>query len=264
MTVFVLVSGTYTGGWIWEDVAARLRAEGAVAHEVTLTGMGDRRHLGGPGTGLDTHVEDLVQLIDHVEAQDLVMVGHCYGIAPVLGAAGRRADRIRRIVYLDAPMPQDGFSLAEQIATDMPDPELRDQLLGQIGRAGEDGMMPAPSLAQWRAWGSLDGLSEKALERLHRLSAPQPVATYTQKARLTGAVAEIPTSGIFCSSNGMSIAGVEALVASGHPRFQPLADPRVGFFEIATGHYPMLSAPDELAELLVRAAAGQGHRVTAA
>ncbi|MEI5007740.1 alpha/beta hydrolase [Streptomyces sp. PmtA] len=94
MTEFVLVSGGHTGGWIWREVAAGLRGAGAGAHPATLTGLGDRRHLAGPGTDMDTHVEDLVQLIDHVDAPEAVLVGHCYGIYPVLGAAGRRPDRV--------------------------------------------------------------------------------------------------------------------------------------------------------------------------
>lgn len=136
MTVFILVSDAFTGGWIWRDVAAGLREAGAEVHPVTLTGMGDRRHLAGPGTDLETHVQDLVQLIDHLDpapaktaeaedsadsvvsmgsatpvepaAPDLVLVGHGYGIHPVLGAADRRPDRVARIVHLDAGMPQDG------------------------------------------------------------------------------------------------------------------------------------------------------------
>jgi dienelactone hydrolase len=56
---------------------------------------------------------------------------------------------------------------------------------------------------------------------------------------------------------------VEALVGLGDPRFQVLTDPRVSFFELDTGHWPMLSRPDEVAETLMRAAAGEGHRVTA-
>ncbi|WP_157850230.1 alpha/beta fold hydrolase [Streptomyces rimosus] len=94
MTTFVLVSGGYTGGWIWREVADHLRAMGHRAEPVTLTGMGDRRHLSGPGTDLNTHIEDVAQVLDHVgageedEAGETVLVAHCYGAYPALGAAG--------------------------------------------------------------------------------------------------------------------------------------------------------------------------------
>ncbi|MGW2064927.1 alpha/beta hydrolase family protein, partial [Streptomyces sp. NPDC001937] len=102
-----------------------------------------------------------------------------------------------------------------------------------------------------------------ALAQLDRYAAPQPSGTLVQPLRLTGALAGVPTTGVFCTAGGVTIAMVETLVRSGPPQFRALADPRVSFFELATGHWPMLSAPDELAAVLLRAAAGEGHRITA-
>ncbi|MER7399776.1 alpha/beta fold hydrolase [Streptomyces sp. NPDC000151] len=258
MTAFVLVSGSYTGGWVWREVAARLRDSGAEVYPVTLTGMGDRRHLAGPDTDLETHVEDLVRLLDQVAAPEVVLVGHCYGIHPVLGAAGRRPERIARIVYLDAGMPQDGDPALQLV----PDQAVRDRLLGEDGPA-EDWRVPPPAADEWQRWGSTAGLSEAALARLTRLAAPQPRGTLTQPLRLPETVAALPTTGVFCTANGNSIAVVEQIVGLGDPRLKALVDPRVTFFELGTGHWPMLSAPDELAEVLLKAAAGEGHRLAA-
>ncbi|MFI9051895.1 alpha/beta fold hydrolase [Streptomyces sp. NPDC053427] len=257
MTAFVLVSGGYTGGWIWRDVAARLRERGHQAHPVTLTGMGDRRHLTGPGTDLETHIEDVVQLLDHEEPADTVVVGHCYGLHPALGAVDRRPDRIRRLVHLDAGMPGDGDAAVDV----MPDPAVRDRLLRRARELGGGRIVPPPPLDDEELWGSLALLPESARRRLERLAAPQPLGTLTQPLRLTGEAARIPATGIFCTANGASIAVVESLVASGDPRFHKLTDPQVGFFDLDTGHYPMLSHPDELTTLLIRAAAGEGHRL---
>jgi pimeloyl-ACP methyl ester carboxylesterase len=259
MTAFVLVSDSYTGGWVWREVTARLRATGVEAYPVTLTGMGDRRHLVGPDTDLDTHVEDLVQLIDHVDTPELVLVGHGYGIHPVLGAADRRPGRVARIVYLDAGLPLDGESVLDL----MPDQGVRDWLVQRAEQAG-DRRIPAPSREEWPFGGSVAGVSDEALERLVRLAAPQPLGTFTQPLRLSGAAAAVPTSGILCTGNGLTIAAVELVAGMGNPRFRGLADPRVGFFELATGHWPMLSCPEELAEVLVRAGEGEGHRIRVA
>ncbi|WP_406397300.1 alpha/beta hydrolase [Streptomyces sp. NBC_00879] len=260
MTAFILVSGTYTGGWIWREVTARLRESGAEAYPATLTGMGERRHLAGPGTDLESHIEDLVQLIDHVDAPEVVMVGHCYGIHPVLGAVGRRPERIARIVYVDAGMPQDGDAALELV----PDRVVRDRLSDPTGQGEVDWRIPPPPLDEWQRWGSIDGVPADALARLARLAAPQPRGTLTQPLRLSDAVAELPTTGVLCTGNGSSIAMVEGLVGLGDPRLQALTDPRVTFFELDTGHWPMLSTPGELAEVLFRAAAGEGHRLARA
>ncbi|MFJ7089584.1 alpha/beta fold hydrolase [Streptomyces mirabilis] len=259
MTAFILVAGAHTGSWIWQAVADRLRESGAPAYPVTLTGMGDRGRAAGADTDLETHIHDLLRVIDRTDAAEVVLVGHCYGIYPVLGAADRRPERIARIVHLDAGMPQDG----DQALTLVPDHAVRDRLLHRAGPADDDWRIPPPTLGQWQRWGSVAGLPPAVLARLATRAVPQPVGTLTRPLRLSKAVSELPRTGVLCTANGSSIAMVEALVGLGDPRFQVLTDPRVSFFELDTGHWPMLSRPDEVAETLMRAAAGEGHRVAA-
>ncbi|MEU4280221.1 dienelactone hydrolase family protein [Streptomyces tanashiensis] len=254
MTAFVLVSDTFTGGWVWEETAARLRAAGAEAYPVTLTGMGDRRAEAGPGTGLETHIEDLVDVLDGITETEVVLVGHGYGLYPLFGAADRRAGRVARIVSVDTGPPEGGGTAVRAV----PDPEVREALA-----ARPDAWVPPPAPGSWSRWGSVEGIPAEALARLEHEAAPQPAGTLTEPLRLTGAVSALSLTGILCAANGQSIAMVEMAVASGPPQFRVLAEDRFRFFELATGHWPMLSAPGELAEVLLRAAAGEGHRVTA-
>ncbi|WP_432173667.1 alpha/beta hydrolase [Streptomyces sp. Tue6028] len=260
MTAFILVAGAHTGGWIWQEVADRLRGSGAQAYPVTLTGMGEQAPAAGPDTDLETHVRDLLRMIDQVEEPEVVLVGHCYGIHPVLGAADRRPERIARIVHLDAGMPQDG----DQALTLLPDEATRNRLSSPAAAAGDDWRVPPPPLDEWQRWGSVAGLTSAMLARLTDNAVPQPAGTLTRPLRLSGAVSALPATGVLCVANGSSIAMVEGLVGLGDPRFQALTDPRVSFFELDTGHWPMLSRADEVADVLLRAAAGEGHRVSAA
>lgn len=255
MTTFVLVPGPHCGGWVWEGVTARLREAGAEVHPVTLTGLGDRRDLAGPGTDLETHIEELARLLDRIDAPQVVIAGHGAGIHPVLGVADRRPDRVGRIVHVDAGMPRDGESVLDL----MPDPAARARLLDQA----EDGWrVPPPTAAEWPARGSTAGVPDDELARLVRLAAPQPVRTLDQPLRLSGRADGVPTTGVLCTANGSSITMVELVMSMGDPRYRKLTDPRVTFFELDTGHWPMLSTPDELAGVLLRAAAGEGRRVT--
>ncbi|MFJ8668777.1 alpha/beta fold hydrolase [Streptomyces sp. NPDC093600] len=277
MTAFVLVSDIWTGGWVWREVAARLRESGARAHPVTLTGMGDGGPPAEPDTDLETHVRDVVRLIDRVDAEELVLVGHGYAIHPVLGAADRRAERIARIIHLDAGLPQDGDAPLALV----PDPAVHEHLARPPAgwnagsenpvtahsaeeNRGKDRPVPPPPVGAWHRLGSLAGVTADAEARLARLAAPQPPGTLTRPLRLTGKAAALPTTGILCTGNGSSIAMVEGLVSLGDPRLRRLTDPTVSFFELHTGHWPMLSVPDELADTLLRAAAGEGHRLAAA
>ncbi|MFE2989042.1 alpha/beta hydrolase [Streptomyces sp. NPDC059262] len=258
MTAFILVAGAHTGGWVWRQVAAGLRDSGAWAYEVTLTGMEDGGGAAGPGADLEAHIEELVRLVDRVEGQDVVLVGHCYGIHPVRGAADRRPGRISRIVNVDVGIPEDGDPAFELV----PDQTVRERVLS-LAQENSAGTLPAPTVEEWQRWGSVAGLPRKALARLTELAAPQPLPTLTQPLRLSGAAAQLPTTGVLCTANGSSIAVVEAMAALGDPASRALADLGVTFFELDTGHWPMLSAPRELVEVLLRAAAGKGHRVAA-
>ncbi|MEY9843685.1 acetyl esterase/lipase [Streptacidiphilus sp. BW17] len=261
MTAFILASGPFTGAAVWDEVAAGLRAAGAQVLPAALAGAEGAE---GAGADLEAHIEEVVRLIDSLDAADagdagdapdaspVVLVGHDYGIHPVLGAAARRSERVARIVYLDAGLPQDGDAPLALV----PDPGVHALLSGQ-----PDALVPPPEGEEWQRWGSTAGLSAQHLDRLSALAAPQPGRTLTQPLRLTGSIDAVPTSGILCTAGGTTIAAVQNLVSYGPPQFRWLADPRIGFFELATGHWPMLSEPQALAGALLSAAAGEGRRL---
>ncbi|MFF0511344.1 alpha/beta fold hydrolase [Streptomyces sp. NPDC004250] len=258
MTTFILVSGMFTGTHIWQDTAARLTAAGARAHTVALTGLDGPRAAPGTGVDLETHIADVLAVIDSVETGPdgkVVLVGHDYGIHPAVGAADRRADRVARIVHLDSGLPRDGVPALAAV----PDQSLRERLGGE---ESHDGLLPPPAHEAWQRWGSTEGVPDAALDRLTALAAPQPLGTLLQPLRLTGAVDTVPSTGVLCTGNGTSIELIQMLVGLGDPALRALTDRRVTFFELPTGHWPMLSRPAELADVLLRAAAGEGHRLT--
>src|SRR5262249_25595660 len=115
MATFVLVHGAWHGGWCWRDVAARLRRAGHDVYAPSLTGLGERAHLARPGIALDDHVQDVVALLQMEALSDVVLVGHSYGGMVVTGAADREAARIRRLVYLDAFVPESGRCVLDYV-----------------------------------------------------------------------------------------------------------------------------------------------------
>ncbi|MFF9687064.1 alpha/beta fold hydrolase [Streptomyces sp. NPDC014623] len=263
MTVFILVSGMFTGPHVWADATARLTAAGAEVHAVSLAGLGGTRPPAGTGIDLETHIADVLAVIDsvgQVAGREIVLVGHDYGIHPVVGAADRRAGSVARIVYLDSGLPRDGVPALAAVA----DQGLREEALRAAGERaqGADAELPPPARDAWQLWGSTADVSDAALDRLTALASPQPLDTLLQPLRLTGAAATVPMAGILCSGNGGSIAMVQARVDLGEPTLQALTDPRVTFFELPTGHWPMLSSPTALAVTLLQAAAGEGRRLT--
>jgi pimeloyl-ACP methyl ester carboxylesterase len=235
MTTYVLVPGMWIGAWAWRPVTSLLRSEGHDVYPLTLTGVADRRHLGGADLGV--HTTDITALIEVEELTDVVLVGHSYGGFPVTAAADRIPDRIRRVVYVDSgPMPS-GMSML-----DSQDPGQRAAMEAQV--SGPDVAPPA--------WAGLApaqraGLSDAACAELDRRATPHPYESIRQPLALTGAGDKLPRTLI---ASTFPLDAVRSMIAEGHPWFAGLADATL--VGLPTGHWPMISEPAGLAAALRR------------
>src|SRR5262249_11162814 len=115
MTDFVLVHGTWGGGWQWRPVAERLRARGHRVFTPSLTGLGERAHLVTPATGLDTHIDDIANVLAWEGLRNVALVGTSYGGLGIARVAARLPDRIRALVFLDAALPQEGRCMLDLV-----------------------------------------------------------------------------------------------------------------------------------------------------
>jgi pimeloyl-ACP methyl ester carboxylesterase len=244
MTTYVLVGGAWLGGWCWQSVARRLRDNGHDPYPVTLTGLGERVHLASPEIDLDTHITDVVNLIKFEDLHDVALLGHSYASLVITGAADRIPERISQLVYLDtAPLP-DGTVLIETFPT-----EARRHIEKQVEELGDGWRFPMPPTEELTNMASLEGVDDEHLKLLRSRAVAQPFGTYTQPLRLENpAREELPKLGILCSS---SLDQVREMIASDNPSFRGLAGPEWRFVELPTGHWPMFSRPDDLAELLL-------------
>ena len=113
MATYVLVHGGGHGGWCYQRVARRLQADG---HEV-LHADADRPGRAVPparrSVDLDRHIEDIAAVLHYEDLRDVILVGHSYGGMVITGAADRAADRVGKLVYLDAATPRNGQSLVD-------------------------------------------------------------------------------------------------------------------------------------------------------
>jgi pimeloyl-ACP methyl ester carboxylesterase len=107
----VIVHGAWGGAWAFRKVDVMLRQRGVEVYRPQLTGQGDRVHLARPDIGLNTHIDDVVNMILYEGLNNIILVGHSYGGMVITGVADRVPDRIRRLVYLDAMVPNDGDSV---------------------------------------------------------------------------------------------------------------------------------------------------------
>lgn len=244
MATFVLVPGFWLGAWAWRPVTRRLRAGGHEVYPVTLTGLGDRAHLARPETDLDTHVTDIANVVGYEGLRDVVLVGHSGGGLPVAMVADRIPERLSRVVYVDSGELPDGMAQVDM------DPDARDGIEKQI--ADGDGWRIPPR--DWHADSpEYTGLDAAARNLLAARSVPQPALTATQPLRRTptAGTEALPKSLIACM---FPVAQVRAIAEQGHPAFAAITGPQWTLHELPTGHWPMLSRPDDLADLLTEIA----------
>lgn len=234
---FVLVHGAWGGAWIWRRVLGPLRALGHEVHAVTLTGDGERAHLRRREVDLHTHIADVVGLVRAEELSGIVLVGHSYGGQVITGAADRLLDAdpqaIRRLVYVDAmvPLPGEGWG-------DSHTPEV--VAARSAAAAAHDHALPPPDPADF-------GLQGADRDWLLRRQVPHPFGPYRQQLDFDGARwARLPRTFIDCHQPAYpTIAAMRERVRS-LPGFEVVT--------IATGHCPMVSAPQELLVQLQAAA----------
>ena len=108
---YVIVHGAWGGGWDWRAIDSLLTRHGHRVERVTLTGLGERHHLASPTIDLHTHIDDVVNAILWDDLRDVVLVGHSYGGMVITGVVDRIPERIKRVVYLDALLPDSGESV---------------------------------------------------------------------------------------------------------------------------------------------------------
>lgn len=235
MSALVLIHGAWHGAWCWRRVLPGLRAAGHGAHAVTLTGVGERAHLLRPDLRLRDHIADVLGLIDAEElGDDLVLVGHSYGGLVMTGVADAllaRGLKPRHLVYVDAVTPHPGESWSSQHAPET----VRARLEAAAQRPG--GAMPPPDAAVF----GLDGADR---DWVNRRQTPQPAGVYQDRLDFDAArIATLPRTFIDCTAPALPTIAVMRERVRREPGWQVL--------ELATGHDPMISAPEALVALLL-------------
>jgi pimeloyl-ACP methyl ester carboxylesterase len=244
MATFVLVHGAWGGGWIMSPLAQTLRQRGHLVFTPTLTGLGERVHLARPDTGLETHVQDILNVLQFEELRDVVLLGNSYGGIPAGIAADRVPERLSHLIYFDAFVPQDGKGLA-----DMTPPEITEGLRGLAAAHGDGWRAPCPFSAADL------GIDDPALvESVNRRLVMQPLATFTDRASLRNEPLPVPRSYVYCSDRPMGFfeaVATRARAAGWNYRDVPLT------------HAALFVAPEECAQVLIELATRSGSRETA-
>jgi pimeloyl-ACP methyl ester carboxylesterase len=230
---FLLVHGSWHGGWCWRRVSDLLESSGHSVYSPTMTGLGERSHLLTRDINVSTHVEDVANVIRWEGLSDIVLVGHSYGGMVINGVAERMSDRISSIVFLDAFMPEDQESMLDRTS-----PVFKNMIGEAIARG--DFALKSPSA-------SVFGVEDKDRAWVDSKTTPQPVATFTERTKSTGSREKITKKAFIRAKNYSSATFDANLAKAAH-------DPTWRTFELASGHDAMVIAPGPLTKIILEVA----------
>ena len=239
MANFVLVHGAWHGGWCWQRVTKALQQDGHRVHAVTLTGLGERAHLLSASITLDTHVDDVLKLIEAEELADVVLAVHSYAGMVGTAVADRLGQRIRHLVYVDAVLPKPGesWSSTQSSAT-------QQQRLA-AAQSSRHFSFPPPDP-------EIFGLMDADREWVGRRQTPHPGNTYQAPLQFDAQrVAAVARSFVSCTQPALATIEPSRLRAQDPLFWNGAWLPKAHYVELQTGHDPMISEPAALARILL-------------
>lgn len=229
MATYVLVHGAYQGGWIWKPVATRLRAAGHLVYAPSLDGCAERKHTIRAGITVTTHGQEIAQHLFYEDLKDVVLVGTSSGGMVIVKAAELARDRVARLVFVDALALLPGEKVDDIVHRTTP----RETTAIATGptRADAEKRLFSDLDPETRAW----ALARYTLHPLTALDGPMDPTTFWDH--------KWPATVIRCRRS-----------VNPPETHQRRTAERLGgsWYELDTGHYPMLSQPDELTGLLLR------------
>jgi pimeloyl-ACP methyl ester carboxylesterase len=229
MATFVLVHGSFQGGWIWQHVANRMRAAGHLVYAPSLDGCGERKDTMRAGITTETHADEVAQLLFYEDLKDVVLVGTSSGGMVACRVAELVRDRVDRLVLVDALALFDGE-------------RIRDIVTHSTSVMGELTAAPSREDAANRLFADLDPARRAwALERY----TPHPIGIYDQPVKLDS---------FWTQSWQASVIWCRRAPNPGEAHQRRAAERlKATWAELDTGHYPMLSMPEELTKMVVAA-----------
>ncbi len=230
----VLVPGAWLGAWVWKKIIPLLEKHGYNVYPVTLTGMGERRHLASKDINMETAIQDVLNIIEYNDLNDIILAGHSFAGKVVSVVADRIPEKIKLIMYIDAVVPENVRTPQGSM-----DPEsefgsippgffgipLTDEIIEEIGSdvKGKD-----------RDW-------------MLKKGAPWPIRLGTDPIVISDKFDAVKKAYIFCIMGHGGKTSEEI-----YQEIKNYTDKLTGPYKIIeTGHWPMVTKPEELVKYMI-------------
>jgi len=229
LTKTVLVChGAWGGGWSWKKMHPLMREAGYRLLTPSYTGLGERAHLANPSVDLETHIQDILNVIRYEDLRDIILLGHSYGGMVATGVADRAGDKITQLIYLDAFVPRDGQSLFDLNEADR-------ERMQDLAKSSDGWRVPPNPTAPDTPPADLEWLAARRVG--------MPIKCFEQKLKLQNGERMPPRSYLYCTRTAPADPfGQFARRAKSEPGWR--------YFEIDASHSPGVTAPEALMALL--------------
>lgn len=225
---FLLCHGAWSGGWAWTKMQPLTAQAGHRLVAPTYTGLGERVHLASPSIDLETHIQDILNVIAFEDLNDIVLLGHSYGGMVATGVADRARERVTQLIYLDAFVPRDGQSLFD---------------LNETGRepmrkaaSSSDGYRIPPNAPP-------SDTPQADLDWLNARRVPMPIKCFETSLRLAHGEPAMPRSYIYCTR-------IPPGDVFGQSERRTKSEKGWRYFELDASHAPNVTAPEALMSVL--------------
>jgi pimeloyl-ACP methyl ester carboxylesterase len=227
MTTVLLVHGAYQGGWIWSDVSKALMSRGYRTFAPSLDGCGERQIALRPGITTESQAEELAKLLFYEDLANVHVVGTSLGGMVACKLAELVPERIGRLFFVDAVALLNGERVSDFVKR--PQNPTRNFATG-----------PTPEEAAGRLFADLEPERRRwatARTTMHPVRALEDAVQLENfwERRWNASV-------VWCRNSFNPPKAVQWRTAQ-------LLNAR--WHELETGHYPMLSEPEALAEIIV-------------
>ncbi len=229
MSVFVLVHGSFQGGWIWKPTAKLLRDAGHTVYAPTLDGCAERRHQIRPGITIATQAQEVADRLLYEDLRDVVLVATSTGGLVACKTADLARERISRLVFVDALAPQPGELVPDIVVRNPDSPVVTTELTRGPSREDAENRLFADLEPELRAW----AIERYTMHPIEASDAPGELDGFWSQAWKTTVVR--------CR--------LSANPSEAHQR-RTAEKLNADWHELDAGHYPMLSHPAELSRLL--------------
>ena len=194
----------------------------------TYTGLGEREHLANPAIDLDTHIQDVLNVIRFEDLDDIVLLGHSYGGMVATGVADRARERVTQLIYLDAFVPRNGQSLFDLH-------EGGREPMGKAAAAGDGYRVPPNPPPADTPQADLRWLDDRRVD--------MPIKCLETKLKLAHGEPSMPRSYIYCKRIPPGdVFGQFAKRAKSEDGWR--------YFELDASHAPNITAPEALMGVL--------------